>query len=63
MAVANDASRGAARQDSVFDMGRLSDLKRDVKKDPEGTDQQKQVAKQFEAKWGVGMYEKIQAVQ
>lgn len=49
MAVANDASRGAARQDSVFDMGRLSDLKRDVKKDPEGTDQQKQVAKQFEA--------------
>ncbi|KAG1243899.1 hypothetical protein G6F65_022122 [Rhizopus arrhizus] len=30
-------------------MGRLSDLKRDVKKDPEGTEQQKQVAKQFEA--------------
>ena len=49
MAVSNDASRGAARQDSVFDMGRLSDLKRDVKKDPEGTAQQKQVAKQFEA--------------
>ncbi|MGE8677707.1 MAG: flagellar assembly peptidoglycan hydrolase FlgJ [Achromobacter marplatensis] len=49
MAVANDASRAAARQDSVFDMGRLSDLKRDVKKDPEGTEQQKQVAKQFEA--------------
>ncbi|WP_454673780.1 flagellar assembly peptidoglycan hydrolase FlgJ [Achromobacter pestifer] len=49
MAVTNDAARGAARQDSVFDMGRLSDLKRDVKKDPEGTEQQKQVAKQFEA--------------
>lgn len=49
MAITNDAARGAARQDSVFDMGRLSDLKRDVKKDPEGTEQQKQVAKQFEA--------------
>ncbi|WP_454694406.1 flagellar assembly peptidoglycan hydrolase FlgJ [Achromobacter aegrifaciens] len=49
MAYTNDAARGASRQDSVFDMGRLSDLKRDVKKDPEGTDQQKQVAKQFEA--------------
>lgn len=49
MAITQDAARGAARQDSVFDMGRLSDLKRDVKKDPAGTDQQKQVAKQFEA--------------
>ena len=49
MAYTQDAARGAQRQDSVFDMGRLSDLKRDVKKDPAGTDQQKQVAKQFEA--------------
>ncbi len=49
MAYTNDAAQGAGRQDSVFDMGRLSDLKRDVKKDPEGTEQQKQVAKQFEA--------------
>ncbi|WKK15483.1 flagellar assembly peptidoglycan hydrolase FlgJ [Achromobacter insolitus] len=49
MAYTNEAARGASRQDSVFDMGRLSDLKRDVKKDPEGTEQQKQVAKQFEA--------------
>lgn len=49
MAITQDVARGAARQDSVFDMGRLSDLKRDVKKDPAGTDQQKQVAKQFEA--------------
>ena len=37
------------RQESVFDLGRLSDLKRDVKHDPDGTAQQKQVAKQFEA--------------
>ena len=49
MAITQDAARGAGRQESVFDMGRLSDLKRDVKKDPEGTDQQKQVARQFEA--------------
>ncbi|MGB3430744.1 flagellar assembly peptidoglycan hydrolase FlgJ [Achromobacter sp.] len=49
MAYTNDAARGSSRQDSVFDMGRLSDLKRDVKKDPDGTEQQKQVAKQFEA--------------
>lgn len=49
MAITQDVAPGAARQDSVFDMGRLSDLKRDVKKDPAGTDQQKQVAKQFEA--------------
>lgn len=49
MAYTNDAARGAGRQDSVFDMGRLSDLKRDVKKDPDGTAQQKQVARQFEA--------------
>ena len=49
MAYTNDAARPNARQDSVFDMGRLSDLKRDVKKDPAGTEQQKQVAKQFEA--------------
>lgn len=49
MAITQDAASGAGRQESVFDMGRLSDLKRDVKKDPEGTDQQKQVARQFEA--------------
>ena len=51
MAYTNDAARTGSRQDSVFDMGRLSDLKRDVTKDPDGpgTDQQKQVAKQFEA--------------
>jgi len=51
MAYTNDAARVGSRQDSVFDMGRLSDLKRDVTKDPDGpgTDQQKQVAKQFEA--------------
>ncbi len=49
MAYTNDAAGAKARQDSVFDMGRLSDLKRDVKKDPAGTEQQKQVAKQFEA--------------
>ncbi len=49
MAYTQDAARGAQRQDSVFDMGRLSDLKRDVKKDPAGTEQQKQVATQFEA--------------
>ncbi|MGE8591678.1 MAG: flagellar assembly peptidoglycan hydrolase FlgJ [Alcaligenes sp.] len=49
MAITQDAARGAGRQESVFDMGRLSDLKRDVKKDPAGTDQQKQVARQFEA--------------
>ncbi|KQZ98211.1 MAG: flagellar assembly peptidoglycan hydrolase FlgJ [Achromobacter sp.] len=49
MAYTSDAGRTNTRQDSVFDMGRLSDLKRDVKKDPAGTEQQKQVAKQFEA--------------
>ena len=49
MAITQDAASGAGRQESVFDMGRLSDLKRDVKKDPAGTEQQKQVAKQFEA--------------
>ncbi len=51
MAYTNDAARVGSRQDSVFDMGRLSDLKRDVTRDPDGpgTDQQKQVAKQFEA--------------
>ncbi len=51
MAYTNDAARVGSRQDSVFDMGRLSDLKRDVTKDPAGpgTEQQKQVAKQFEA--------------
>lgn len=49
MAITQDAASGAGRQESVFDMGRLSDLKRDVKKDPVGTEQQKQVAKQFEA--------------
>ncbi|MBB1624483.1 flagellar assembly peptidoglycan hydrolase FlgJ [Achromobacter sp. UMC71] len=51
MAYTNDAARVGGRQDSVFDMGRLSDLKRDVTKDPAGpgTEQQKQVAKQFEA--------------
>ncbi|MGV2866301.1 flagellar assembly peptidoglycan hydrolase FlgJ [Achromobacter sp. AGC39] len=49
MAITQDAAVGAGRQESVFDMGRLSDLKRDVKKDPAGTEQQKQVAKQFEA--------------
>lgn len=51
MAYTNDAARTGSRQDSVFDMGRLSDLKRDVTRDPDGpgTDQQKQVAKQFEA--------------
>ena len=49
MAYTNDAAGANTRQDSVFDMGRLSDLKRDVKKDPTGTEQQKQVAKQFEA--------------
>ncbi len=49
MAYTHDAASGSARQDSVFDMGRLSDLKRDVKQDPAGTEQQKQVAKQFEA--------------
>ncbi|MDG9970450.1 flagellar assembly peptidoglycan hydrolase FlgJ [Achromobacter mucicolens] len=49
MAYTNDAAGASTRQDSVFDMGRLSDLKRDVKKDPAGTEQQKQVAKQFEA--------------
>lgn len=49
MAYTHDAASGSARLDSVFDMGRLSDLKRDVKQDPAGTEQQKQVAKQFEA--------------
>ncbi|MGE8657321.1 MAG: flagellar assembly peptidoglycan hydrolase FlgJ [Achromobacter sp.] len=51
MAYTNPAARLGSRQDSVFDMGRLSDLKRDVTKDPAnpGTEQQKQVAKQFEA--------------
>lgn len=49
MAYTHDAARGAQRQDSVFDLGRLSDLKREVKTDPAGTDQQKQVARQFEA--------------
>ncbi|AVJ27634.1 flagellar assembly peptidoglycan hydrolase FlgJ [Achromobacter spanius] len=49
MAYTSDAGRTNTRQDSVFDMGRLSDLKRDVKQDPAGTEQQKQVAKQFEA--------------
>lgn len=51
MAYTNNTARLGSRQDSVFDMGRLSDLKRDVTKDPAnpGTEQQKQVAKQFEA--------------
>ncbi|CUJ71990.1 Peptidoglycan hydrolase flgJ [Achromobacter xylosoxidans] len=51
MAYTNNTARLGSRQDSVFDMGRLSDLKRDVTKDPvnPGTEQQKQVAKQFEA--------------
>ncbi|PJM91117.1 flagellar assembly peptidoglycan hydrolase FlgJ [Achromobacter ruhlandii] len=51
MAYTNPSARLGSRQDSVFDMGRLSDLKRDVTKDPAnpGTEQQKQVAKQFEA--------------
>ncbi|CUJ29557.1 flagellar assembly peptidoglycan hydrolase FlgJ [Achromobacter xylosoxidans] len=51
MAYTNNSARLGSRQDSVFDMGRLSDLKRDVTKDPAnpGTEQQKQVAKQFEA--------------
>ncbi|MFY1894333.1 flagellar assembly peptidoglycan hydrolase FlgJ [Achromobacter xylosoxidans] len=51
MAYNNNTARLGSRQDSVFDMGRLSDLKRDVTKDPAnpGTEQQKQVAKQFEA--------------
>lgn len=51
MAYTNSSARLGSRQDSVFDMGRLSDLKRDVTKDPAnpGTEQQKQVAKQFEA--------------
>lgn len=51
MAYTNNTARLGSRQDSVFDMGRLSNLKRDVTKDPAnpGTEQQKQVAKQFEA--------------
>ncbi|PWY49627.1 flagellar assembly peptidoglycan hydrolase FlgJ [Achromobacter sp. RW408] len=51
MAYTNNTAHLGSRQDSVFDMGRLSDLKRDVTKDPAnpGTEQQKQVAKQFEA--------------
>ncbi|MFY2605080.1 flagellar assembly peptidoglycan hydrolase FlgJ [Achromobacter ruhlandii] len=51
MAYTHPSARLGSRQDSVFDMGRLSDLKRDVTKDPAnpGTEQQKQVAKQFEA--------------
>lgn len=44
-----DAARGSGGQDSVFDLGRLSNLRREVTKDPSGTEQQKQVAKQFEA--------------
>ncbi|WZB71068.1 flagellar assembly peptidoglycan hydrolase FlgJ [Achromobacter xylosoxidans] len=49
MTYTNGAAGRAGRQESVFDLGRLSDLKRDVKHDPDGTAQQKQVAKQFEA--------------
>lgn len=51
MAYTSPSTRLGSRQDSVFDMGRLSDLKREVTKDPAhpATDQQKQVAKQFEA--------------
>lgn len=51
MGYTNTSASLGSRQDSVFDMGRLSDLKRDVTKDPAnpGTEQQKQVAKQFEA--------------
>ena len=51
MGYTNTSAALGSRQDSVFDMGRLSDLKRDVTKDPAnpGTEQQKQVAKQFEA--------------
>ena len=51
MGYTNTSAALCSRQDSVFDMGRLSDLKRDVTKDPAnpGTEQQKQVAKQFEA--------------
>ncbi|CUK23613.1 Peptidoglycan hydrolase flgJ [Achromobacter sp. 2789STDY5608615] len=51
MGYTNTSASLGSRQDSVFDMGRLLDLKRDVTKDPAnpGTEQQKQVAKQFEA--------------
>ena len=49
MTYTNGGAGRAGRQESVFDLGRLSDLKRDVKHDPDGTAQQTQVAKQFEA--------------
>lgn len=51
MGYTNTSASLGSRQDSVFDMGRLSDLKRDVTKDSAnpGTEQQKQVSKQFEA--------------
>ena len=49
MTYTNGGAGRAGRQESVFDLGRLSDLKRDVKHDPDGTAQREQVAKQFEA--------------
>lgn len=51
MAYTDNTARLGSRQDSVFDMGRLSDLKREVTQNPAnpGSEQQKQVAKQFEA--------------
>ncbi|KDC35640.1 rod-binding protein, partial [Bordetella bronchiseptica] len=36
-------------QESVFDLGRLADLKRDAVKAPDGQRQQTEVARQFEA--------------
>lgn len=39
----------SASQESVFDMGRLADLKRGAVEKPTGENEQKQVAKQFEA--------------
>ena len=39
MTYTNGAAGRAGRQESVFDLGRLSDLKRDVKHDPDGTAQ------------------------
>ncbi|OZI74675.1 flagellar assembly peptidoglycan hydrolase FlgJ [Bordetella genomosp. 12] len=48
MALTSSSGLGAS-QDSVFDLGKLSELKRGVGKTPDDAQQQKQVAQQFEA--------------
>ncbi len=48
MAISNESRSATAQQDSVFDLGKLANLKREVKADPGGTEKQKQVATQFE---------------